>query len=345
MDIERQLLFLLSAIGAFNGFFLSIYFAFFSKLKQVSNYFLSALILVLSIRIIKSVFLYFNGDLAQIYIQIGIAACALIGPFLFLYINTVSTKKLPKGWISHIMPIVVVITVLAIIYPYWSYRKLWSRWILKGIYLQWLLYILFTGYAIRDTLKKLFSRSMKLTRPEIWVLSIFVGVALIWLGYNIGSYTSYIVGAFSSSFVFYLIILFWVFKRDKKAMFFEEQTKYANKKIESQEAKSIRVNLEEIITSKELFKNPNLKLNEVASQLNVLPHYLSQFLNDNLGKSFSLYINEYRIEEAKRLLKTENNYTTEAIGYECGFNSKSTFFTTFKKITGVTPSKYKLSHS
>lgn len=90
-----------------------------------------------------------------------------------------------------------------------------------------------------------------------------------------------------------------------------------------------------------MYRDSSLKLTEVANQMNVLPHYLSQFLNDNLEKSFSMYINEYRIDEAKHLLVTNDLYTIEAIGYECGFNSKSTFFTVFKKVAGVTPSQYK----
>jgi AraC-like DNA-binding protein len=68
-------------------------------------------------------------------------------------------------------------------------------------------------------------------------------------------------------------------------------------------------------------------------------------LNDNLGKSFALFINEYRIEEAKHLLKENNSFTLEAIGFEAGFSSKSTFYATFKKVTGQTPSEFKKQHS
>lgn len=92
---------------------------------------------------------------------------------------------------------------------------------------------------------------------------------------------------------------------------------------------------------KKLFENPNLKLADVAKELNIQPHNLSQYLNDNSGKSFALFLNEYRIEAAKLLLLKNNEYTTEAIGYECGFNSKSTFYSTFKKITGYTPAVYR----
>jgi len=86
-----------------------------------------------------------------------------------------------------------------------------------------------------------------------------------------------------------------------------------------------------------------LTLIDIAKELDVTQHNLSQFLNNNYGKSFSLFINELRIEKAKKLLLIPNPYTIETIGYESGFNSKSTFYTTFKKITGQTPSEYQKS--
>ena len=95
-----------------------------------------------------------------------------------------------------------------------------------------------------------------------------------------------------------------------------------------------------IIQEKELYLNPNLTLDETAKALNISKHLLSQYLNEKLGQSFTHFINGYRIEKAKELLKSQTHYTIEGIGYNCGFNSKSTFFTAFKKITGKTPSEY-----
>ncbi|WP_374108005.1 helix-turn-helix domain-containing protein [Tenacibaculum aquimarinum] len=77
-----------------------------------------------------------------------------------------------------------------------------------------------------------------------------------------------------------------------------------------------------------------------AKKLNIRPQLLSQFLNNNLSKSFSQFINEYRIEEAKHLLKTHPNLKIEIIAEKCGFNSNSTFYTAFKKVTSTTPAKY-----
>mgnify|MGYP000035312788 CR=1 FL=1 len=87
----------------------------------------------------------------------------------------------------------------------------------------------------------------------------------------------------------------------------------------------------------------NLKSSEVAKKLRITTHQFSQLLNDNLGKKFSSYVNQYRIEEAKKVLQENSNLTLETIGYECGFNSKSTFYTTYKKIVGKTPSQFKSS--
>ncbi|WP_437824163.1 hypothetical protein [Tenacibaculum mesophilum] len=53
----------------------------------------------------------------------------------------------------------------------------------------------------------------------------------------------------------------------------------------------------------ELYKNTAIKLSDISVKIVVSSHKLSQFLNDNLGKSFATFLNEYRIEEAKKLLK------------------------------------------
>ncbi|MNR40124.1 HTH-type transcriptional regulator AppY [compost metagenome] len=79
--------------------------------------------------------------------------------------------------------------------------------------------------------------------------------------------------------------------------------------------------------------------------MKVTKHLLSQYVNEILGKSFSSLVKEYRIEKAKKLLETEKNYTIESLGYDSGFNSKSTFFTAFKTITGLTPAEYQKTHS
>jgi AraC-like DNA-binding protein len=347
MSFDKLVLFFFSAIGAFNGLFLSIYFAFFIKNRSRATYFLSALLFVISVRVTKSVFLIFVPGVSTVFIQVGLSACVLIGPFLYLYVKASVEEKESKKWtwLLHIVPLLIAMILIGIYYPYRQNYHLWRR-VPPGIFgfslvTIWSSYVLYSLYLIRGFLKKLFSKQLKLNSKEKWVLSVTIGNVIICLAYNTSQYTSYIVGAFSFSFVFYLMILLWFFRRNKNLAFLEKQEKYANKKIDKKEALSIEENLEKVIIEKQLFKNQSLKISDVAEELQMVPHLLSQFLNDNLGKSFTFYINEYRVREAEKMLKTADHLTLQAIGSECGFKSNSTFYATFKKVNGMTPAKFK----
>jgi AraC-like DNA-binding protein len=183
-----------------------------------------------------------------------------------------------------------------------------------------------------------------LKKIDYWSISIYLGVLFIWFAYTFAAYTSYITGALSFTFILYLIVLLLIFKNSRETTFFHEKEKYKNKEIDKITLDEIGKKLA-VIVEKELYLNPDFSLEDAAKELKVTKHLLSQYVNEILGKSFSKLIKEYRIEKAKKLLQTEKNYTIESLGYDSGFNSKSTFFTTFKKITGLTPAEYQKTYS
>ena len=80
---------------------------------------------------------------------------------------------------------------------------------------------------------------------------------------------------------------------------------------------------------------------DLADHLKTTVHMLSQVINEGLNKTFFEMTAQYRIEEAKRLLKEKPNIKVEEIAEEVGYNSKSSFNTTFKKLTGQTPSEWR----
>lgn len=92
-----------------------------------------------------------------------------------------------------------------------------------------------------------------------------------------------------------------------------------------------------------LYKETELTLRDLANKLQYPSYQVSQGLNEGLGKNFYDLVNGYRVEEAKRLLvdPKSTNYTILAVGFEAGFNSKTTFNTVFKKMTGVTPTDFR----
>jgi AraC-like DNA-binding protein len=97
------------------------------------------------------------------------------------------------------------------------------------------------------------------------------------------------------------------------------------------------------LEQEKLYQNQDFTLSSFAKLLDIQPTYLSQVINQDLGTSFRNLINRYRIENAKTLLRDPdcNNLTIEAIAMQVGFGSVSTFNEAFKKIEGITPSKYK----
>ncbi len=346
--MSNGVLFFISALGAFNGLIIGIYFLFFSRNRKVANYFLGALLIALSLRIGKSVLYFFDTSLLRIYLQIGLSACWFIGPCLLYYIKgeKAQMKTLPRQWIWVMSSLAVVIIAVGLIFPYPQRPDIWNTYIVWMIYAQWAVFILLSVVEVKDVVKKLGAPS-QLKSSEVWLTAILtinlvIFICYLWalLGHSKGVYIS---SAIIFSIVLYAGGLVLLHRRKRDDLFPPSQNKYANKKIGVDDAQFMLTRLERAMAEKSIFKNPDLKLNDLANEINVSSHQLSQLLNDSLGKSFALYVNEYRIEEACRMLSTDDNLTIEAIGEEVGFNSKSTFFAAFKKMKGKTPAMYQQS--
>ena len=95
------------------------------------------------------------------------------------------------------------------------------------------------------------------------------------------------------------------------------------------------------------FLNPELCLDDLASDLNLKPYQVSEVLNRGMGTTFYEYINQFRIAEVKKMLTDpkKSKLSMLNIAHECGFNSKSVFNETFRKIMGMTPSDFRKSKS
>lgn len=344
MEISQQLLFFFSALGAFNGLLLSVYFFFFYQPKKLSNYFLGILILALSLRIGKSVLFFFDPNLSKTILQIGLTGCFFIGPALFFYLKSEiqNIQKISFSWKVSFILLTSIILLAGLIYPYPKYPEIWNQYYVRIIYWEWLAFMLASLFVLRNSLKKLFFHFSKTITQEKWWLGIYFCNALIFIVFFTASHSSYLLGSLIFSFSIYLISMVFLFSRKKvKPNLNKPSTKYSNKKIKEKDANELLEKLEILMEEKLIFKNSNLKLKDLASEIEIPPHQLSQLLNDNLGKSFSLFINEYRIQAAQKYLATNHQFTLEGIGHEVGFSSKSTFFATFKKIKGMTPSQFK----
>ncbi len=97
------------------------------------------------------------------------------------------------------------------------------------------------------------------------------------------------------------------------------------------------------IVETKIYMEPDITLDRLAEALNIMPRDLSMLINRHFGVNYYEFINRYRIEEAKRMLAESKGASITDIYLAVGFNSKSVFYTFFKKLEGVTPTAYRAS--
>lgn len=104
--------------------------------------------------------------------------------------------------------------------------------------------------------------------------------------------------------------------------------------------------LDALMEKEKLYRNPELRIADIAQELASSPRELSRQINSSLLCNFSTYINRFRIEEVKEKLLSEafEKYTLQHLAQEAGFKSKSTFHESFKAETGMTPSAFRKAH-
>ena len=105
--------------------------------------------------------------------------------------------------------------------------------------------------------------------------------------------------------------------------------------------------IDDYIISQQRFLDASVSMEVLSEELEMSTSHFSKVINTISENNFSDYINSYRVNQAKQLLsdKEFENYTIVAIGLECGFNSKSTFYAAFKKFTSQTPTEFRSANS
>jgi AraC-like DNA-binding protein len=192
-----------------------------------------------------------------------------------------------------------------------------------------------------------------------WVNYLLISVSVLWI---ISLYSKFISGYFNSLhysnatmtvYFFELIIIMIIgyFGFKQGMIFFGSSSgessnvdpeKYKTSGLRSEDAKAFLPILLEYMESKKPFLNNRLTISELAGQLEIPTNHLSQIINEQVGKNFFEFVNQYRVEEVKqRILENhERKFTLLAIAFDSGFNSKSSFNSIFKKQTGLTPKEY-----
>ncbi len=298
------------------------------------------------------------------------SAFLLFNPAFYLYVKSLTNEKFKLKYIQllHLLPFISFEIITYIIkepYSLTSYLEVDSSLWFRSIFgissiISWLVYNTASSVLVvrhRKRLKNEFS-TLESDMKMNWLLfvvvfyNLFCAIAVL-LGlfavlFNIRFPVTpvYVYSAmllFVYIFSFYGLIQKSVFIRDNDDIL---PRKYKRSLLSKTQKAEIKNNLLEYFKNSRPYLNPELSMSMLSQNLNIPKYHLTEVLNIDIGKNFFQFVNEYRIEEVKRQLSDKSNYySIEAIGYESGFSSKSSFYTVFKKFTGLTPAEYKKSLS
>lgn len=341
MSANYIFLILISGLGVLHGLFLAVFLQIQEKYKTTSNKILSLLLLVLSFRVGKSVFLEFAESLELWFIFIGLATIMIIGPLFYFYTKSLLDSKFTikvKHYL-HFIP-----TLMGILFSIWintqsifSIPKIILVVAFLSYYVHFLVYLGICYAIIRK------NRNSGLDSNSYYLLLLlFYSLLAVWLVYVLNlldEYVPYIIGPILYTLLAYTISLVVI----KKG--YIRTAKYKSTLVSDDLIAVIWSQVRNLVIDEKRYKNGDLSLKLLSKQLNVTPQTLSLVINKKNKTNFNSFINKYRIEESISLFKNEKykDFTIASISYEAGFNSVSSFNTAFKSITNTTPLTFRKS--
>ncbi|MDD2411299.1 MAG: helix-turn-helix domain-containing protein [Bacteroidales bacterium] len=296
----------------------------------------------------------------------------LFNPAFFLYIRSLTKAgfKLKASQLLHLVPFIVFESASYLLEEKSTLHNFfendstqWFRFLFSiASVISWLVYNYLSAAMVFRHRKKLENEfsTIESEKKLKWIISIVV-LYNLYCAFSLilgviqvsvpGSGLSQYVYNYSALLVLIYILSFYglrqerVFQTEENPLE-EVKEKYQNSVLSTERKESIKEALIRLVESSKIYLNPDLNMNMLSEMLDVPKHQLTEVINSEIGKNFFRFINDYRVEAVKKKLLDPNNlYSIEAIGYDCGFNSKSSFFTVFKNVTGMTPLQYKMQNS
>lgn len=363
-NLEFNFVQLLVLFGSLQGFIFGSIIFLNKKHRNSSTLYIGLTIFVLSFSNLNHVLfdleseVYFILLLSKMYIPWH----WLVAPFLYCYVNSYygNIRLSKKQFLLLFAPFFIVTLIhlgyffdnTHIIKAYYQQGLFFYTNLVSFIHTPAIILCVYKMVIKNETQSK--SQLHKIKNQTKWFKNIiFTGLAICTLGVLL--IVTILIFSPNSPFIgypFFLSLSLWIYwigylSLNKSIPLISNKHKSISKKEDNGilhktgSATFNKINLR--IKGEKLYLDHNLNLNTISEKFEISSGYLSQLINQHAEKSFNDYINELRIETAKNMLTNSeyNNYTIDAIALECGFKSKSNFYTIFKKSTSKTPNQYK----
>ena len=347
--------------------FLLLIYAFSKRARQSINPYLVILLLVLLVGLSGQV-MYRMGVFGRPYKLLALSEYAtfLFGATVYLFTkSSLFNQNLNRKDLWHYLPGVLWICVHSWYFMFSSddfiakrlgYGELYWMVVIfmgAGLIVNWtylILSIRLVQSYLQSAMNELsFTIRIKFLKSFLWSIGVCL---LLWL-------VVYFIGVFGQSWlertvrpIIWLslayIILFLSYYTIKEPALFKwvpleiKPKKYQNSKLTLGELEDLKQKLAQVMVDKKPYLNRNLMKRDLAEMLGVSSPEVARLLNELIGMNFFEYVNYYRIKEFVELAKTDKAKTLTffALAQEAGFNSKTTFNKSFKKIMGSSPREY-----
>lgn len=362
-----EALFVLLLIAAGQGVFLSATLCT-NRDKGLSNLFLGLIVLFFSLQLFDLVLLSSGKALEYPHLTFwSIPFNLAFGPLLYLYtVSIISKKELRKVQLLHFVPFLLHLIYISAIYHFRGTEDkidlIRELLIVQSgtadqapalsdllaaivMYLQFAIYMVLS-YRLRAS-QDIPDIGLKNWLRKLWLAILVIGLfglvqfLLLAAGIDQQPLTGYMAAGIAVLYIYSGAIV--LLKRPKVIFGTERSPKYQYSSLGTEERSGLLKQIRDYMTTHTPYKQPDLTLKQLASMMQLSERHISQAINEQSGQNFSDFLNGYRVNEFKAQLGDPANKHLSLLGIamDCGFNSKSTFNTVFKRFTGQTPSEFK----
>ena len=324
-------------------FYFMMTWFFMRKNRELLSRLVAALMFVVGLQCIKDLFFIASESTSEKYIWMVMTSLDMIVVPLYAFIlielcrpGTLKVRTMVAQEMPFVLlPLLFLFTGNIVFY--------YADVVWAAIY--GLVYAIWTARAIpryHRRLKHRFSyeENINLNWLRIILVSFFV-ILLLWildcLVIDFDIEAVYLMG----SLVIWMFICYFIYRHESVIDELTEQAVAPDlKEISDDDDDKLRKRIRHLFDTEHIYLNPQLKLSDVASLTNSNRTYISRFFNNSQGKTFFEFVNEYRVDHAKALLRTTSE-RIEVIAEQSGFNSRQSFHRVFGKIAGCTPEQYR----
>ncbi|MFY0686235.1 MAG: AraC family transcriptional regulator [Cyclobacteriaceae bacterium] len=332
-------------ITTIHAWFFAIILWKFKKQKDLSDFVL--IIWFIFIGLHSSSFLFIHYRDVNL---LSIAFPFLQGPFLYLYLLSKVKKpvRLSNRHVLHVLPFLIFVG--------YQYYQVLSNPLLANEHQHYVNFITISnpfGILFVVQLAVYLFLSYQLSRRNnhhsVWLKTLVFSIMIIWLSSTSSMFfpnvNDHAIQMKFDVFIFVVLTIFvylasYLGLKENILPVAKKASKYEKNVLSNVESEKIWTDLQKLMEEEQLFIKADLSLNKLSDQIDTSLNKLSQVINQQSHQTFNDYINSYRVNHAKEMIRNPSNLTLLAIAYASGFSSKSTFNRAFKKATGITPSEY-----